>query len=436
MTIGATLRDFAAIERDKGGGRRLSEALNRGCACITLDREALYAALDAAADDKAFVTELIATRPHLVSNAPAFLAGADVEEMLGVARAIEAAARLPRYRAEALAGADEIARVDHGPIGAFMGYDFHVTPEGPRLIEINTNAGGAFLNAFIGRAQRACCEAIAPALRRPALDAFEDDVFAMFVSEWLRQGRSGAPARVAIVDDAPTGQYLYPEFILARKFFEARGIEAVIADAAALAYDGEELLADGRPVDLVYNRLVDFSLARPEHGALRAAYRDGAAVVTPGPRHHALLADKRNLALFSDAERLRAFGLADNHVAALAAVPETVLVDAGNAPALWEARKQYFFKPTAGYGGKAVYRGDKLTKSTWSEIVKGGYVAQALAAPGARTIDDADGKRELKLDVRLYTYAGRLLLAAARLYQGQTTNFRTPGGGFAPVFVV
>lgn len=25
-------------------------------------------------------------------------------------------------------------------------------------------------------------------------------------------------------------------------------------------------------------------------------------------------------------------------------------------------------------------------------------------------------------------------LVAARLYQGQTTNFRTAGGGFAPVF--
>jgi hypothetical protein len=25
---------------------------------------------------------------------------------------------------------------------------------------------------------------------------------------------------------------------------------------------------------------------------------------------------------------------------------------------------------------------------------------------------------------------------AARLYQGQTTNFRTHGGGFAPVYVV
>ena len=27
------------------------------------------------------------------------------------------------------------------------------------------------------------------------------------------------------------------------------------------------------------------------------------------------------------------------------------------------------------------------------------------------------------------------ILLAARLYQGQTTNLRTPGGGFAPVLV-
>jgi hypothetical protein len=40
----------------------------------------------------------------------------------------------------------------------------------------------------------------------------------------------------------------------------------------------------------------------------------------------------------------------------------------------------------------------------------------------------------LKVDLRNYAYQGRVLLRAARLYQGQTTNFRTPGGGFAPVF--
>ena len=45
-----------------------------------------------------------------------------------------------------------------------------------------------------------------------------------------------------------------------------------------------------------------------------------------------------------------------------------------------------------------------------------------------------DGERKmLKVDVRLYTYGGSQILAAARLYQGQTTNLRTPGGGFAPI---
>jgi hypothetical protein len=63
-------------------------------------------------------------------------------------------------------------------------------------------------------------------------------------------------------------------------------------------------------------------------------------------------------------------------------------------------------------------------------------VAQAFAPPGIRGIAHDGVRSELKVDIRLYTYAGRPLLAAARLYQGQTTNMRTPGGGFAPVLEV
>jgi hypothetical protein len=40
------------------------------------------------------------------------------------------------------------------------------------------------------------------------------------------------------------------------------------------------------------------------------------------------------------------------------------------------------------------------------------------------------------VDLRCYAYQGQALLFAARLYQGQTTNFRTPGGGFAPVLTL
>jgi hypothetical protein len=38
--------------------------------------------------------------------------------------------------------------------------------------------------------------------------------------------------------------------------------------------------------------------------------------------------------------------------------------------------------------------------------------------------------------MRCFVYRGSVQLISARLYQGQTTNFRTPGGGFAPVFTV
>ena len=54
--------------------------------------------------------------------------------------------------------------------------------------------------------------------------------------------------------------------------------------------------------------------------------------------------------------------------------------------------------------------------------------------PSERFIRDAASPLALKLDLRNYVYNGAVQLLAARLYQGPTTNFRTPGGGFAPVF--
>ncbi|HNQ76979.1 MAG TPA: hypothetical protein PKM39_10120, partial [Pseudothauera hydrothermalis] len=79
--------------------------------------------------------------------------------------------------------------------------------------------------------------------------------------------------------------------------------------------------------------------------------------------------------------------------------------------------------------------GDKLTRRVWTEILAGGYVAQALALPSERRVQVDGQDSNLKLDLRAYAYRGHIQLVAARLYRGQTTNFRTPGGGFAPVFL-
>jgi hypothetical protein len=413
--------------------RFISDRLNRNCFCITLDRDALRKAAEHETGDAQFCDALVESRPHLFSNVPVFLPPEDLAAMEKIVRAIEAAADLPEYRAAALGWAPAIATVDPGPIGAFMGYDFHLSPDGPKLIEVNTNAGGAFLNAVLARAQRACCAEVAEGFDLNRTDNFEAAVIDMFRSEWRQQRGSAELKRIAIVDDRPDEQYLHPEFVLARKLFLRAGIDAVIVDPSELSYAAGVLTADGKDIDLIYNRLVDFSLELPEHRAIRQAYAEGAVVVTPNPHNHALFADKRNLVLLSDSEALARWGLAAGDAVALAGVPKTRPVTPENADLLWVERKGLFFKPTSGHGGKAVYRGDKVTKGTWADIVRGSYVAQSFAPPGERMIE-LDGERvPRKMDVRLYTYGGEVLLAAARLYQGQTTNFRTPGGGFAPV---
>ena len=225
--------------------------------------------------------------------------------------------------------------------------------------------------------------------------------------------------------------------MLFRKLFESRGVAAAIVEPAELDWRDGALWHGGRRVDLVYNRLTDFYFERPEHRALGAAYLAGAAVVTPHPRAHALYADKRNLALLTDETALRELGVAeDTRAVLLSGIPRTEIVRRQDAQALWARRKQLFFKPAAGYGGKAAYRGDKLTRRVFEEILEGDYVAQALVAPSERRLEVGAEKVALKLDIRNYVYAGRVQLLAARLYRGQTTNFRTPGGGFAPVLTI
>jgi hypothetical protein len=418
-------------------GANEAERLNRGCFCITLDRPRLATALDNEVGAAGFAEHLKGTHPTLFSNVPVFAPEAVLAEMLRIVAAVEAAARLPEYRATAMSRAPPIAAHDFGPVGVFMGYDFHLAADGPKLIEVNTNAGGAFLNAVLARAQRACCaEGLAP-VEADAAASFGAKVAQMFVDEWRRQGRTGRPRTIAIVDDAPEQQHLYPEFRLAQALLDAQGLDTVIADPAHFRIEDGQLTFGGRPIDLVYNRLVDFALADPGHAVLRTAYESGATVVSPNPHLHAMLADKRNLALLSDVAQLRHWGLAPNELATLeAGVPKTVVVSHGQAEDLWARRRELFFKPAGGHGSKATYRGDKLTHKVWAQILEADYVAQTLAPPSGRGVV-VDGQRtQLKVDFRLYTYAGAVLLAAARLYQGQTTNMRTPGGGFAPVLAV
>lgn len=365
-------------------------------------------------------------QPQLFSAADLGIPAATQRAMAEIIHAIESVIALPAYREHALAQAPEIARLPTRARGVFMGYDFHLTETGPKLIEINTNAGGGLLNAYLlaahGHPERA----------GQVREAF----VAMFREEW-RLERGDAPLRrIAIVDEAPAGQFLAPEFALFKELFEAHGMAAVICDPGELEVLDGRLCHAGQAIDLIYNRLTDFALDATVNRKIRSIFESGGVVLTPHPRAHALYADKRNLMLLSDDAALQRLGVAEGvRKTLLAGIPRTVAVRPEEAEPFWAGRKRWFFKPPAGFGSRAAYRGDKLTRRVFEEILHGGYIAQEIAPPSEHVVPVDGGEATMKADIRCYVYDGHIQLIAARLYQGQTTNFRTPGGGFAPVFV-
>ena len=400
-------------------------SLNQRCACEVVDvlrlHESIRAAFSESMSDPA-------VHAHLFSRYALFVDRAALEAMGRVAAAVFDVAGNPGYSQRVLQWAPDIATHDPGSAGGVLGLDFHLTVDGPRLIEVNTNPGGLLLNAVLLDAVRSC----APAAWTTWTTATEAHSAA--VAAWLddaRQQSGRAPSRVAIVDSAPREQFLYPEFELYADAFREHGVDCVIRAPEDLRFGPEGLADADGPIDMVYNRLTDFALEEASHADLRQAYLAGDVALTPHPRAHALFADKRNLAVLGDAALLGGFGVDAGLTALLAEViPTTVEVVPGNRDALWAARNGYFFKPAAGFGSRGSYRGDKLTRRTWESMASATYIAQAFAPPSMRIVH---GGQSLKADVRCFASEAGVLLFAARLYQGQTTNMRTPGGGFAAV---
>lgn len=388
------------------------------------DRDLLATALGAGA---------LAERPHLYSDMMVELPADELAVLAGFVQAVTSLVALPAY--QSAIAVRQGTSVQAGTPGVCLGFDFHRTPEGPKLIEINTNAGGSLLVTLLNRAWG----------ENAVADLAEQALLAMFQTEWHAWGSERPLQTIAIVDESPEQQYLYPEFVRWQKLLESQGIRVLIAPPERLVSDAQGLLSyEGQAIDLLYNRLTDFALTTSS-SALAQAWQGQAAgsrngtLITPHPAAHALWADKRNLDWLSDPLRLEGFGLnADAVEQIVRCVPRTVLVDAAQSEYFWTKRKSLFFKPEAGFGSRATYRGDKLTKRVFEEILQGGYVAQNFVSPPEVVLPSVtdEAPATLKYDLRVYAYNGQIQLLAARLYQGQTTNFRTPGGGFAPVRVI
>ncbi len=415
------------------------EMLNSKCFCISLEEGVLKKALKSDLEVPEIFSLIEERNPYLFSANPVFISDSHIKQMAKVIHAIESVVALPAYREQIFGNASTISRHNpSGPMGVFFGYDFHLHDDDIGLIEINTNAGGAMLNSVLTRAHHSCCGVMDKIVSNTAAAvAFEQSIINMFQTEWRLAKRNRPLQTIAIVDETPEQQYLYSEFLLFQRLFNQHGYRSVIVNPSSLRLQDGALWYQNIEIDLVYNRLTDFLLESPSSSVLRTAYLNNAVVLTPHPQAHALYADKRNLVLFSNRNSLDSLGVPlETQDILLTNIPHTEIVDATNSERLWRDRRNLFFKPASGYGGRAAYRGDKITKRVWLEILAGNYIAQQIISPGQRVIGTPDNPAMLKFDIRNYTYYGQIQWTAARMYQGQTTNFRTPGGGFAPVYSI
>ena len=347
-------------------------------------------------------------------------------------------------------------RIDPGPpdvllsrLDAFLGAD------GPRFIEINSDAPAGF--GYGDRMAEVFADlplfrAFAETRRvhyAPSLPALVDAV----VWAWRKTGRpAGATPVIAIADWADVKTRADQEIVCAR--FEAVGFDCVLADPRAMEIGGGRLLANGRPVDVVYRRAVLTEIVERE-GQMQPfleAYRDGLAVFVNSFRCR-LSEDKAFFAILTD-ESFASLMTAEEAQLVRRVVPwtrrvaERKTLHGGNevdlVPYVTEHRPELVLKPAHGYGGRSVLVGDETSAEAWAAAVQDGlrepWVVQERVAIPEEVFplleeDGEVGLSPLKVNVNPFYVHGADVGAVTRASRSSVINV-SAGGGSVPTFVV
>jgi len=289
--------------------------------------------------------------------------------------------------------------------------------------------------------------------RRLGTSSCRDLMLEAFLESWRQFGGSGQP-RVAIVDwrDVATSR----EFYVIKEYFERQGIETIVADPRDMELIGEQLYADGQPVDLVYRRVIIGELLsrRQEKGIsdFLGAFERGLVCVL-NPFSSRISGSKAFMAVLSDEKYDSLFNGEQNRVRA-ECVPWTRVLCEGQESCLGQrldlfefvraSRNDMVIKPTNGYGGKEVNIGREVDQSSWEDLLhdaarRPGYwtVQEYVDIPEESfpTLESGLCFEDLKVNLNPYLFAGRYAGSFVRLSKSSVINV-TQGGGMVPVFVL
>ena len=268
----------------------------------------------------------------------------------------------------------------------------------------------------------------------------------------FRQWGGGERPSAALVDW--TGLPTAAEHAMFREYFESRGVPTVICDPHELEFGGGKLTAKGRPVNLVYRRVLISELlerGRPV-AALAEAYAAGAVCVVNTFRAK-LLHKKMSLALLSDDRYGRLYS-ASQRAAIAAHVPWTRKLR--NGPSTYRGRRvrdlvahvlkhrqRMVLKPNDEYGGKGVVLGWTVADSAWEREVQAAlessYVVQeAVPVPREPFPVAVDGVHymDLAIDMDPYLFDGHVSGCLTRLSSSALLNVTAGAGSVVPTYLV
>lgn len=288
-----------------------------------------------------------------------------------------------------------------------MSYDFHFNREKNELelIEINTNSAFLALGIELYKFWK---------LKNQPFDFDEAALVAMFKNEVKLNSFQPYSSKMAIVDESPEQQRLFIEFLVYQAVLNKNGFQTDILDTSGISENSN--------YDLIYNRSTDFYLQNDKSKTLKNLFLN-ARTLSPNPWEYFLLADKQRLIDWNEQTEIEK--------------PNSLLktYDLGKSDKdqIWSERKSLFIKPKTSFGSKQSYRAGSISRKVFDEVFNAGFIAQQFSQPDEIEVEINREKQKMKYDLRCYAYQDQLQMIIARLYQGQTTNARTPGGGFACV---
>lgn len=245
------------------------------------------------------------------------------------------------------------------------------------------------------------------------------------------------------------------EFVLFEREFAALGIDAFIGDPRDAEYNNGRLTVGGRPVTLIYKRVLIDELVTREglDSPVVRAVRDR-AVCMVNPFRCKLLHKKASLAVVSD-ERQAGLLTASQRAAVAAHVPWTRVVE--DRKTTWGGesvdllsfiagrRDTMVLKPNDEYGGKGIVLGWTVDDATWAAAIRSAltepFIVQERVVvpsePWPAWVDGALHISDRMLDTAPFLVDGVLMTGClTRIATDPLLNVTAGGGSNVPTFLV